>query len=398
MIDRACQAHPARTLKLVGITGDSGRTTTSYLTAAVLAAGGWRSGVLGSLGYFDGNEWQDASSATPPPPVLANWLDRIAAEGCTHAVLEVSRRALNERRMDGLEFDVICVTRVGNARTAHLRCNGRDTAAGLFDQLLPEGFAVVNADDPATESLLARLDGPVLTFGMRGAAELTALPLEQSISEQMFLLSAGDESIPMRTPLIGNQNIYNCLAAAAIGLAYGIDLPTIVQGLEAVERVPGRLERLECGQPFGVFVDCARAPGALTHCLKTLRAVTSGRLICVFGASGDRDKSRRAVASAADLAVVTSDPPSGKRPQMVAAPTASGLRDRSAVRVITDRREAIAWALGQALPGDCVLIAGNSQRTAQTIGHERYAFDDRQVARQWFYEAMPGQPLHRASA
>lgn len=366
-----CQAlagYPARSLKIIGITGANGKTTTTYLTAAVLAAGGWRSGVLGTLGYFDGNEWQNARWTTPPPPVLAHWMARIAAAGCTHAVVEVSGHALAQKRAAGLDFDVACVTNDHHGFKGHRK-------ARLFDHLLPEGFAVVNVDDPLAESLLSRLDGPVLTVGMSGTAEVTALPLEQFASEQTFLLSAGDESIPVRTPLIGHHNIYNCLMAAAVGLAYSLDLPTIVQGLEVVQRVPGRLERIECGQPFSVFVDDARTSGALSNCLKTLRAVTSGRLICVFGAGGDRDKPiggqmYRAVESAADLAV----------------------------QVVDDRREAIASALGQAQPGDCVLIAGKGPETSQAIGDKQYEFDDRQVARQWLYESLAAERLYRASA
>ena len=146
---------------------------------------------------------------------------------------------------------------------------------------------------PTTRSAagyLSALDGPALTVGIRTAAEITAVPLEEFASEQTFLLTAGSETIPVRTRMIGRHHVYNCLSAAAIGLAYGIDLPTVVRGLEAVECVPGRLQRIECGQPFGVFVDFAHTPDALIGCLKTLRQVTTGRLICVFGAGGDRDR------------------------------------------------------------------------------------------------------------
>lgn len=405
---RVCQAlagYPARKLKLVGITGAKGKTTTSYLTAAVLAAGGWRSGVLGTLGYFDGDEWQNARWTTPPPPVLAHWMARIAAGGCTHAVMEVSSRALDRRRVAGLDFDVACVTNVcrDDLSDRHTFNRNRTPQAQLFDHLLPEGFAVINVDDPVAESFLSRIDGPVLTVGMRGAAEVTALPLEQFAGEQTFLLSVGDESIPVRTPLIGNHNVYNCLVAVAVGLAYSIDLPTIVQGLEIVQRVPGRLERLECGQPFAVFVDSAHTAGALSRCLKTLRAVTSGRLICVFGAGGDRDKSKRgpmgrAVAASADLAVVTQDIACSERSEAIAGQIVEGFQDRSAAQIIPDRREAIAWALGQAQPGDCVLIAGRGHETAPARGGNQDEFDDRQVARQWLYEALAPERLYRASA
>lgn len=394
---RLCQAlagQPARQLKMIGITGTNGKTTTSYLTASVLAAGGFRAGLVGTLGCFDGDRWEDSAWTTPPPAALARWLARMATNGCSHAVMEVSSHALDQRRVSGIDFDVACVT---NVRRDHLDYHStlksyRSTKARLFQHLLPEGFAIVNVDDPVAESFLARLDGPVLTVGMRAAAEITALPVEQFRGEQTFLLTVGSDTVPVRTPLIGEHNVSNCLLAAAIGLAYGIDLPTIVRGLEAVPRVPGRLDRVECGQPFGVFIDYAHTADALEGCLKTLRGITSGRLICVFGAGGDRDKSKRpgmgrAVACGADLAVVTNDNPRSERPAAIIEQVLAGFDDRSSAHVIADRRLAIEWALTQAGPGDCVLIAGKGHETHQIVGAERREFDDRAVAREWLYES-----------
>ncbi|HET6882459.1 MAG TPA: UDP-N-acetylmuramoyl-L-alanyl-D-glutamate--2,6-diaminopimelate ligase [Pirellulales bacterium] len=399
-----CQAlagHPARQLKTIGITGTNGKTTTSYLIASVLAAGGHRTGVLGTLGYFDGDEWGDANWTTPPQNVLADWMARMVANGCTHAVMEVSSHALAQQRLAAVDLDVACVT---NVRRDHLDYHGawrtyRDAKARIFDNLTPEGFAIVNADDTAAEALLAHLDGPVLSIGIEGPAEITAVPVEQFASEQTFLLCVGDETIAVRTPLIGNHNILNCLMAAAVGTVYAIDLPTIVAGLEAIQRVPGRLERVECGQPFAVFVDYAHTPDALTASLSTLRQVTSGRLICVFGAGGDRDKSKRgpmgrAVESAADLAVVTSDNPRRERPEAIIQQVVAGFERPSTAQTIVDRRAAIGWALEQAQPGDCVLIAGKGHETYQIVGDERLDFDDREIARRWLYE----QPaLNRAA-
>jgi UDP-N-acetylmuramoyl-L-alanyl-D-glutamate--2,6-diaminopimelate ligase len=296
----------------------------------------------------------------------------------------------------GVDLDVACVT---NVRPNHLDYHGtwrkyRETKARLFDYLAPEGFAVVNIDDPGAESLLAQVNGPVLSVGIDAPAEVTALSVEQLASEQTFLLTAGDETIVVRTPLIGARNITNCLVAAAVGLVYSIDLATIVAGLEAIERVPGRLERIECGQPFSVFVDYAHTPDALSASLNSLRTVTSGRLICVFGAGGDRDKPKRglmgrAVEAAADLAVVTSDNPRHERPETIIGQIVAGFEEPSAARTIVDRREAITWALEQAQPGDCVLISGKGHETYQIVGDERLDFDDRAVAQGWLYELAP---------
>jgi UDP-N-acetylmuramoyl-L-alanyl-D-glutamate--2,6-diaminopimelate ligase len=241
-------------------------------------------------------------------------------------------------------------------------------------------------------------DGPVLTVAVESEAEITATLLEQCPSEQTILLSAGSEAIPVRTRMIGIQHVYHCLTAAAIGLAYGIDLPTVVRGLEAIDYVPGRLERIECGQPFGVFVDHAHTPKALSTCLRTLREVVCGRLICVFGTQGERSQGRRprlgrAVERGADLAVITDDNPRDEDPQAIIEDILGGLKHPAEAEVIPDRAEAIAWALSQARPGDAVLIAGKGHRTQQIAGAGRGYFDDRQVARHWLYSNPPDEAL-----
>ena len=405
---RVCQAlagYPGRRLRVIGVTGTNGKTTTSYLIASVLAAAGYRSGILGTLGYFDGDEFDSAAWTTPPAPVLATWLGRMSANGCTHAVMEVSSHALSQSRVAGVDFDVACYT---NVRRDHLDYHGtlrkyQAAKARLLDHLLPEGFAVINVDDPVAAGLLAKVDGPVFSVGIDNAAEVAGQPLEQFTSEQTFLLSVENETVPVRTPLIGRHNIYNCLSAAAVGLAYGIDLATIVRGLESIQNIPGRLERLECGQPFSVFVDYAHTPDALAGSLETLRQLASGRLICVFGAGGDRDAQKRplmgrAVEAGADLAVVTSDNPRSESPRKIIEQILGGFQHPSDASVIADRADAIRWALSQARAGDCVLIAGKGHEQFQIIGDEQIEFDDRQVAREWLYESPAVDELYRASA
>ncbi len=396
---RLCQAlagNPSEHLCVVGITGTNGKTTTSCLVASVLSTAGYQVGLLGTLGGFDGLDFHDASLTTPPPHELARWLARSVDNGCSHAVLEVSSHALDQSRIAGIELDAACVT---NVRRDHLDYHRsildyRITKSRLLDYLSGEGFAVLNADDPTSASYLGQMSGPVLTVGIRSAAEISATVLEQFVSEQTFLLTAGSETLPVRTRMIGTHHVYNCLIAAAVGLAYGIDLITVVRGLEAVEHVPGRLQRIECGQPFGVFVDYAHTPDALASTLRTLREVVEGRILCVFGAGGDRDKEKRplmgrAVERGADLAVVTNDNPRTEDPRTIQYDLLRGFQRPRDVEVIPDRTEAIHWALGQALAGDCVLIAGKGHEKHQIIGTERIPFDDREIARQWLYEMQP---------
>jgi len=394
-----CQAlagFPSRSLKVIGVTGTNGKTTTTYLIASILAAAGHQPGILGTLGCFDGAEFRETSWTTPPSEELASALARMVSNGCTHAVMEVSSHALAQHRMAGVMLDAACVT---NVQRDHLDYHHsirdyRLTKSRVFDYLTGEGFAVLNADDSTTAAYLAHLSAPVLTIGVRSAAEITGQMLERFTSEQTFLLCAGSEAVPVTTKMIGTHHMYNCLMAAAVGLTCGIELDTVVRGLESLERVPGRLERIECGQPFSVFVDFAHTPDALTNALETLREVISGRLICVFGAGGDRDRRKRplmaqAVESLAHVAVITNDNPRTEDPNLIIRELLDGCNRPNDMEVIPDRAKAIHWALAQAQPGDCVLIAGKGHEKHQIIGAHRGYFDDCDVARQWLYENLP---------
>lgn len=412
---RLCQVlagNPSGQLKLVGVTGTNGKTTTSCLIAGVLSRAGHKVGVLGTLGYFDGDDADDASWTTPPADHLAEWLARMVRNECSHAVMEVSSHALDQRRVAGVRFDAGCVT---NVTHDHLDYHGsladyRASKARLLRQLPPEGLAVINADDPSSAAYLKEIDGPALTVGIHSSAEVTAIPLEQHLSEQIFLLSAGTETVPVRTQMIGSHHIYNCLIAAAVGLSYDIDLVTIARGLEAAGHVPGRLERIECGQPFGVFVDYAHTPDALRQVLQTLRQATRGRLICVFGCGGDRDRRKRPLmgrvaGQTADHVILTSDNPRTEEPQAIIAEILDGIgHDKNEsgrscrrvptasspdVQVVPERPQAICQALALAEPGDCVLIAGKGHENYQIIGRRRIPMDDAEIARQWLYIEQP---------
>lgn len=393
---RLCQAlagNPSRQLKMIGVTGTNGKTTTTCLIAGIFRAAGHRIGVLGTLGYLDGRIVEPAAHTTPPPDVLASLLARMVRNECSHAVMEVSSHALDQSRTAGVWFDAACVT---NVTQDHLDYHGtmREYAQAkgrLFDHLDEDGLAVLNADDPGSAGYLQRLNCPALTVGIREPAEITAVPVEQFPSEQTFLLSAGNETVPVRTRMIGTHHIYNCLTAAAVGLAHNIDLTTIVRGLEYAGQVPGRLERIECGQPFSVFVDYAHTPDALTTVLKTVRAVTAGRVICVFGAGGERDREKRplmgrAVEQTADVAILTNDNPRNEDPQSIFHDVLKGFIAPKTADVIPDRAAAIHQALASAQASDCVLIAGKGHEDYQIIGDERFDLDDREVAKEWLFE------------
>lgn len=391
-----CQAlagDPSSQLRVAGITGSNGKTVTSELLGSILTVARQKSGVVSCLGADDGERTELLDDTNLAAPDAARWLSRMVGNRCSHAVLEVSSQSLAEQRLAGVAFDAAILT---NVRRDHADDHGslynyRRLKSRLFEQLKPGGFVVLNADDPASQRFLDDLSQPVLTIGMRTPAEVTASVLERHAGEQTFLLHAGAETIPVCTRMIGDQHVYNCLAAAATALVWGIDLPTIVRGLERVESLPGRMERIECGQAFNVFVDAARTPDSLAACLRAARQVTRGRLICVYGAEGERNQERRpqlgrVVEKHANLEVITSDNPRCEEPLQIAHDILDGYHRPSRPLVRPDRQAAILWALEQARTGDTIVVAGKGGATTQEVGARRVAWDDRDIVRSWLYE------------
>ncbi len=390
-LGHVCQqlaGQPSRQMHTFGVGGTLGKTTTSFLLASILQAAGQRVGSTNTIAFDDGGQTAPAHRSTPKAPELADWLARMVANGCGSAVVELSNEALARRQTAGVELDAAVVTNVGRGQWNRFGSarNLRRIQARLLDQLKPDGFAVLNADDPGSSFLLERTERPAITIGLHAEAELTATVIERFPSEQTFLLHAGDDTIPVRTHIVGDQHVYNCLAAAAVGLVMGIDLPTVIRGLEAVDAIPGRLERIECGQPFSVFVDYARTPAALAASLRSVRQVTRGRLLCVYGAKGGESEQARpllgrVVERSADREVITSDNPGHEAPLQIAHDILDGYQRPGRPHILPDREAAILWALSQARPGDSVVIAGKGHENYQVVGTRCLSFNDGEVAR-----------------
>ncbi len=392
-VTQALAGHPCRKLRTIGVTGTAGKTVTAMLLASIFEKAGEAVGVLSSVGYSDSITQVAPRQATPSTEQLAEWLGRMATAGCDSAVLELSSRALAERRASGIELDAAVLT---NIRRDHLDLHntprGYRKAKRLLSSLLKTGgIAVVNADDHHCRNLLPKLRSATLTYALHAEADVTATVIERHASEQTFVLSAGSDAIPVRTRMIGDHHVSNCLAAAAVGLVSGIELTTIVQGLEAIDRVPGRLERLECGQSFGVYVDAAASPETLALSVRAVRRVTSGRVIVVAGCTGGGDRTirplvGRVLEKGASLPILTSNDPRQEEPLAIVHDMLDGFNRPHKAHVLPGRAEAIRFALSQAREGDSVLITGKGDRTGQIIGRKRLAHDDREIACQWLYE------------
>ncbi|MDO4582594.1 MAG: UDP-N-acetylmuramoyl-L-alanyl-D-glutamate--2,6-diaminopimelate ligase [Planctomycetia bacterium] len=391
-----CQAlyrFPGKRLALTGITGTSGKTMTSCLIASVLGAAGYNVGIIGSLGCFDGLDASPHSIANLPPKRVSSWLSRMEQNDCTHAVVEVSSQALAQYRLEGLAFQTVCMT---NIRQEHLGFHGsvenyRKAKMRILEHLAEEGVTILNADDKILAEITRWLDIPVLTYGIQEPAEISGILLEQTTSEQTMLVTAGGETLPLRTPIIGNHFAYDCLAAVATGLRMGIPLETVVQGIESVESMPGRMERIECGQPFTVLVDRAHTAEELKITLQSLREVVDGKIFCVLGAAGNRDFEKRpqmgAVAQQyADEIILTDSNPATESPDKIIQDILSGMRPPANVTIYHQRTDAIPYALGQARPGDCVLVAGKGHEKFQLVGRESLRHDDREMIRRWLYQ------------
>lgn len=375
-------------LTLVGVTGTNGKSTVCALVNAILRSAGLKTALLGTIQNDLPGAVSVSSMTTLPPVELCATLARAVESGATHAVLEVSSHALDQRRCAGLSFAAGVFT---NLTQDHLDYHESMDAYGrakkrLFDSLPQSASAVVCADDPSVMLMTQDCRANVLRYGVDGEeVEIAASKYLATADGTRFDLDMQGEIVSIASPLLGRHNVANMLAAAGAARALGISASVIQQGLQSVANVRGRLERVAGTHGFKVFVDYAHTPDALQRVVSVVRDVTAGRVICVFGCGGDRDRSKRPdmarAASLADVAIVTSDNPRTEDPNAIIADAMAGLADASCeVHTEPDRSRAIRLAVGMARKGDAVLIAGKGHEDYQVIGTERRPFDDVAVA------------------
>jgi len=387
-----------RPLRIVGVTGTNGKTTVAWLLRSILRAAGHKTALLGTVEYDLAGLRLSSPLTTPDALTLCGHLATARERGATHAVMEVSSHALDQRRVDGLDFAAGVFT---NLTGDHLDYHGTMddyfiAKRRLFEALSPGAVAVLNADDPRCATLAAATRARCVTYAIENPlADWSASIERMDRTGTRLRFSAKGRTLSMSTSMIGAHNVQNLLAAAATADALGVEWPAITEGLESCGGVPGRLQRAEPpGWPFSVFVDYAHTDDALRNVLTTLRPLTPGRLICVFGCGGDRDRTKRPRMSAvaeqfADVAWVTSDNPRTERPEAIVEEIVAGLTHRGVCRVEVevDRRAAIRAALQDAAEGDTVLIAGKGHENYQIVGRETLPFDDVEEARHWMEPA-----------
>ena len=400
--------NPSESMTMIGITGTNGKTTTAYLVEGILAAAGFRPGVIGTIATRFAGKSHPNPMTTPESLDLQRILAEMRTAGVTHVVMEVSSHAIDLHRIHGCRIHLAVLT---NLTQDHLDYHGtmaqyRACKKRLFtDHLAPrtnQTAAVVNVDDPLGAELARELTRPLVRVGIHAPADLCPEQVDYRSTATRAAIRSPAGPMDIVSSLIGRHNMENILCAAGVGFALGLSLAVIQDGIASVTRVPGRLEPVENNTGRFVTVDFAHTPDALAHALKVLKELAEGRLICVFGCGGDRDRTKRPLMGEiaghqADLAIVTSDNPRSEPPMAIIADICQGMETTRSRRlspqdldtgtnwpghvVEPDRRTAITLAVAASQPGDTLLIAGKGHETYQIVGDARLDFDDRVEAR-----------------
>ena len=387
--------HPSTRLQVIGVTGTNGKTTVAFMIKEVLEAVGFKTGLLGTVRYEIGDRVIPAHRTTPESLEVQQMMAQMVAAGCKACVMEVSSHALDQKRVAGIEFDIAIYT---NLTQDHLDYHGTMENYLVAKQKLftksangsKKGTVVINIDDARGAQLVDESDAAVkLTYGIRSAANIRATKIHLAADASSFTLETPKKTFTCKLPLIGRHNIYNALAAAGATYALDVEPAKIQSALNQMQPVPGRLESVSSGQSFAVFVDYAHTDDALQNVLTTLREVTSGRVLLLFGCGGSRDTGKRAkmgrvAAELADFTVITSDNPRKESPATITAQIEEGFRSvkQTDYAIELDRKRAITDIIAMAKAGDTVLLAGKGHETYQEFEDTVVPFDDRVYARE----------------
>ena len=381
--------HPSEKLKVIGVTGTNGKTTITYIIEGILRCAGEEPAVIGTISYRLAGKVVPAKNTTPGPLELASMLAETVRSAGRYAVMEVSSHALDQHRVDSVTFDAAIFTNITPEHLDYHRTLEEYFGAKIkiFGRLKKDGAAILNIDADKVAALKASIKNRVITYGMKGKADISAKNIRLLIDGSKFDVITPKGSFSISTSLVGLHNVSNILAAVAACDFIGIDRKAIKSGIEAMTFVPGRLEPVQCGQAFKIFVDFAHTEDALYNTLSVLREVSKAKIITVFGCGGDRDRKKRPLmgktaCKLSDHVIITSDNPRSEEPADIIDEVVSGVRGNfSNYEVEIDRHKAIEKALDLAEVGSIVIIAGKGHENYQIIKDKVLPFDDHEVVR-----------------
>ena len=378
---------PSKSLKLIGITGTNGKTTTSHLVYEILKTAKKSPSLIGTIQYKIRDEAIASCNTTPGTLLLHSLLGRMRDCGTDYVVTEVSSHALKQSRVSGMDFSFAVLTNITGDHLDYHRTM-RDYIKSkrlLFESLRKDAFAILNRDDKSYDEFKRSTKGKVVSYAIDRDADFKATHIESRLSGSRFFLDTPDGTMKAKTPLVGQYNIYNILAAAAVSFAEGIEVSAICEGIGRFDGIAGRLEPVAAGRGFKVFIDYAHTHDALENVLLQLRKLSGGRIVVVFGCGGDRDRTKRPkmgrIASRiADYVILTNDNPRGEDPCLILEEIEKGFgRGFKNYKKIPDRHKAIEEALSGREPSDTVLIAGKGHEDYQIIGGKAFPFNDKKA-------------------
>jgi UDP-N-acetylmuramoyl-L-alanyl-D-glutamate--2,6-diaminopimelate ligase len=389
LLAQASRGHPASQLTNLAITGTNGKTTVAYLVRSIIQNAGEKCGLVGTIIYDTGAASFEAALTTPDCLTIAEKQSQMLTAGSKYMVIEASSHALHQKRLAGINFKAAAFTNLASDHLDYHKTQAHYLTAKtkLFQTLSADATAVLNKQSPEAKQITEKTDAGILWYAVDEPADITAHIESMNITETVFVLEYAGQSAVVKTPLLGQYNVTNHLAAAGLCLAVGFDLETIATGLSALKAIPGRLERIDWDGDFCVFIDYAHTEDALKSVLSTLKSLCKGKLSVVFGCGGDRDRTKRprmarVAEQLADSVIITSDNPRTERPEDIINQIITGFENPNSqkIKIEPDRKKAIELALKAATKDDIVLIAGKGHETYQIIGKKKNNFCDKAVA------------------
>ena len=392
---------PVERLQMIGITGTCGKTAATFLMQQVFKHLGKTSGALCHLGFNNGKDVVDFPETKPDAKVYANWLAAMVANNCEIACVELDPRSLADQTTAHINLDYAVITRLSD-----FKVDAADTsqqpwraASNIIDSLKPTGVVIINADDATSRFDLPRIKSPTLTIGSHDDCDVWVEHLDHSADGQRFRINAGTDAAVVFTPVIGHHHVYHCLQVTAIALLEGYALSEVAEAIAKVDSIVGHLEPVTRGQDFDVYIDAANSPIALRNALHSVRQITAGRLIVVYGPGANTTSTLRAqmggiAEKAADITIITENDPADEQMLAIAHDILDGYRCPANAEIIVSRERAIVWALAHANTDDAVLIAGKGFRTQHLLGSQTLYFDDHQITNIFLEQLLYPEPVY----